>query len=410
VSSMQPETIPDEGGDIDFGVSGKIVLLSGLTLSSYALFGLSPVLPAIAAHFSAYPNAGLLTRMLISAVGIVVAVSSPIVGAIADRVGPRRVLLVGLTLYVVAGCAPFFLRSLYAILLSRVIVGLAVAAVGAVILVILVTHSSGSARNRWLGYLTTTATIVSIFYAPVVGYIGSFGWRWVFLTFILAFPLIGLTLLGIAPDAATADSVRTQTHSSSRFSLGTPLNYIVFVLLAGTILIGPAVYVPFRLREIGITSSSSIGLLLIPASAAGVVAGFSYGWIRAKLSIQTTFMVGFCAMALGLFVTAAAHEALQAVAGQILTGFGTGINMPSIFLLASVTGPDAYRARTMGFTKSGVFGGPMIAQLLFEPIVARTTIAFVLCLFAASSSAFALYYARQSIQQRRALVQQTQLR
>jgi MFS family permease len=403
-----PQVTKRDGGDIEFGVSGKIVLLSGLTLSSYALFGLSPVLPAIAAHFSQYVNAGLLTRMLVSAVGIVVAISSPIVGAIADRVGPRRVLVVGLTIYVLAGCAPFFLESLYAILLSRIIVGLAVAAVGAVILVILVSHSAGSARNRWLGYLTTTATIVSIFYSPVVGYIGSFGWRWVFLTFLLAFPLIVLTLLGIPPDQVRgpSESARARTIGHSGFRLGTPIKYVVFVLLAGTVLIGPAVFIPFQLREIGIASSKTIGLLLIPGSVAGVIAGFSYGWIRSKLSMQTTFVAGFSIMTIGLLLIASAHEANQVVAGQIMTGFGTGINMPSIFFLASITGPDEFRARTMGFTKSGVFGGPMIGQLLFEPLVVRTSIAFVLLLFALSCAAFSVYYARQSFNLRRVLVEQ----
>jgi hypothetical protein len=81
-----------DDASIDFGLAGKVVLLSGLTLSSYALFGLSPILPAIAAHFSQTPDAGLLTRLLISAAGIMVAVASPIVGYI-GRFGWRWAFL-----------------------------------------------------------------------------------------------------------------------------------------------------------------------------------------------------------------------------------------------------------------------------------------------------------------------------
>jgi MFS family permease len=397
------------GASIDFGLAGKIVLLSGLTLSSYALFGLSPVLPAIAAHFSHTPDAGLLTRSLISAAGIVVAVASPIVGAIADRIGARRVLMLGLIAYVLAGCAPFFLDSLYAILLSRMVMGLAIAAVGAVILAILVTHSTGAARNRWLGYLTTTATIVSVFYSPIVGYIGRFGWRWVFLTFLFALPLLILTMVGIEadPPREPLENHREVSGKPSGFSLGTPLAFIIFVFVAGAVLISPSVYIPFRLREIGITDSGSIGMLLIPASIAGVVAGFSYGWIRSKLSMSSTFVIGFFAVAIGLLTTATAHDAPQVVAGQIMTGFGTGINMPSIFVLAANAGSDAFRARTMGFAKTGVYGGPMLGQLLLEPVIARTNFATVLSLLGAACAAFGVHYLRQVITQHRAPVRQT---
>jgi MFS family permease len=396
---MQENASMRDGANIDFGLSGKVVLLSGLTLSSYALFGLSPVLPAIAAHFSYIPDAGLLTRLLISAAGIAVAVTSPIVGAIADRFGARRVLILGLIVYALAGCAPFFLDSLYAILLSRIVMGLAIAAVGAVILAILVTHSSGAARNRWLGYLTTTATIVSVFYSPVVGYIGRFGWRWPFLTFLFALPLVVLTVIGIARDPERM-MVTKRSEGTSKlvgFSLGTPLGFIIFVLVAGAVLVSPGVYIPFRLREIGITDSGSIGMLLIPASIAGVGAGFSYGWIRSKLSMSLTFVIGFSAMAVGLLTTATAHESLQVVVGQVMTGFGTGINMPSIFVLASLAGSDAFRARTMGFAKTGVYGGPMLGQLMLEPVIVRTNFATVLSLLSLGCAAFAVHYARQVI-------------
>jgi ACDE family multidrug resistance protein len=196
-------------------------------------------------------------------------------------------------------------------------------------------------------------------------------------------------------------------NKSAGFSLGTPLGFIVFVLVAGAVLVSPAVYIPFRIREVGITDSASIGMLLIPASISGVVAGFSYGWIRSKLSMSLTFVIGFSAMAVGLLTTATAHGAVQVVVAQIITGFGTGINMPSFFLLASLAGSDAFRARTMGFAKSGVYGGPMLGQLLLEPVIARTNFATVLSLLSLGCAAFAVHYLRRVISQHRAPVQQT---
>jgi hypothetical protein len=73
-------------GRLELGLAGKIVILFGLTLSSYGLFGLAPVLPAIAASFRDVPNADFLTRKMVSTLGIFVAIVSPL-AAVAASVG-----------------------------------------------------------------------------------------------------------------------------------------------------------------------------------------------------------------------------------------------------------------------------------------------------------------------------------
>lgn len=391
---MQIRAVDIDRGRLDFGFAGKIVVLFGLTLSSYGLFGLSPVLPAIAAAFPGEPNAGFLTRLMVSSLGIFVAVVSPVVGAIADRVGRRRVLLASLLLYALAGCAPFFLNSLYAIVAVRIFQGIAVAAFGAVVLVMLVTHSTGAARNRWLGYLTMFATCMSIVYSPLVGYIGHYGWRWPFLTYAIALPLFLLAWVGFKADPpwVAQDNPRDVEPAAPRFSLGTPIKYVIFVMLAGAALVAAQIFLPFRLREIGIKDSKTIGLLLMPSAATSAIAGLVYGWLRARASMSSTFVLGFCLMAVGLAVIATAGGVPQFVIGQAIAGFGQGLNMPNYFGLAAVTGPDAYRARTMGFAKSGVYGGPLIAQFLLEPIVARTNFAVGVGLTSVMCAAFALFF------------------
>lgn len=403
---MPAQATGSDDVDVKFGLAGKIVVLSGLVLPSYALFGISPVLPAIAAQFSRDPHAGPLARMLISAAGLTVAVTSPVIGAMADRFGARRVLLIGLIVYAFAGCIPFVLDNLYIILLFRMVMGFSVAAVGTVILVILVTHSTGTARNRWLGYLMTAATLTPILYIPLVGYIGHFGWRWPFLSYAITLPLFVMSIVGFPPDQprAVEPKAKDKAISARRFALGTPPAFIIFVFAAGTVLVSPTVYIPFRMREMGITDSSMIGMLMIPLSLAGAIAGFSYGWIRSKLSVPTVFVVGFSATAAGLVLTATAHEVIQVIVGQVFTGFGSSINFPNIYGLAAVTGSDAYRARTIGFSKSGVYGGPVIGQILLEPIIVRTNFKFALCIIALSAASFALLYAWQLIGRRQVVV------
>jgi len=193
-------------GTIDLNGAGRVALLCAGILSSFAQAGLYPILPAIEAHFKSYPEAGMLSRLLVSVIGVMIVVGAPFMGALADRYGRRRLLLGSMVLYGVAGCAGFFLDSLYGLILSRILVGLATAAIGAIVLAIVVTHSVGQARNRWLGYTNTVGVFCSVLLLPIVGALGHYGWHWPFLLHAIAFPLLFLSYLGIEPDKPVAQS------------------------------------------------------------------------------------------------------------------------------------------------------------------------------------------------------------
>jgi predicted MFS family arabinose efflux permease len=260
--------------------------------------------------------------------------------------------------------------------------------------VILVTHSSGRARHQWLGYLNTTSTLSSLFYMPIVGYIGHFGWHWPFLTYAIAAPVFFLALIGIAPDTPRIAAISTPAEAiasnSGGFVLGTPLAFIVFALASGTVLVTPMLYIPFRLRDMGITDPAIISMLLISGSITGALGAFTYGALRTRLSLSGTFVLTFLVMAAGLLLTATAEVKAQVVVGQILVGYSLGISMPNLYALASITGADAYRARTIGFTKMGIYGGPMLGQILLEPVIAHTSAKVVLCLISGAAVALAL--------------------
>jgi MFS family permease len=388
--NMHLQTNDREKGSVNFGFAGKVVVLFGLTLSSYGFFGPSPVLPSIEAAYSSDPNAGLLSRLIVSALGVVVAITSPVVGAVADRVGARRVLVAALLLYALAGCAPFFLDNLYAIVATRIVFGLSVAAFGAVVMTMLVANSSGAMRNRWLGYMTTVGTVTGIFLYPLVGHIGEISWRLPFLTYAIGIPFLLLSIIGFPRDAPHVPATQTKTAPSRslRCSLGTPFGYVVFALLVGAALMSPSMFAPFRIREIGITDSSVMGNLMIPFAAASVVSAFSYGWLRSRLSIEMTFVLGFTAMAIGTAALAASDTVGGFIVGQVLAGLGLGVNSPNLFAVGATVGDDAYRARTIGFTKSGIYGGPIIGQLILEPVLKQTSFSFAFAVISFGCVAF----------------------
>src|SRR5689334_16693456 len=82
-----------------------IALLMAASLTTMANATISPALPGLARLFVDDPNTAMLVRLLVPAPSLSVALCAPFAGLVADRWGRRPLLLVGVTLFVIAGCA-----------------------------------------------------------------------------------------------------------------------------------------------------------------------------------------------------------------------------------------------------------------------------------------------------------------
>ncbi|MFX5907278.1 MFS transporter, partial [Acinetobacter baumannii] len=80
-------------------------------------------------------------------------------------------------LYGVVGMAPLVLSDLWAILASRVAVGVAEALIYVLSTTMITEHFSGPARDRWLAGQTAFASISALIFFNVGGVLGGFGWR-----------------------------------------------------------------------------------------------------------------------------------------------------------------------------------------------------------------------------------------
>ncbi|MEZ0171104.1 MFS transporter [Microvirga sp. TS319] len=90
-----------------------IALLMAASLTTMANATISPALPGLKRLFADDPNAAMLVRLLVPAPSLSVAIFAPFAGLIADRYGRRCMLLVGVILFVIAGCAGLLLRDLH---------------------------------------------------------------------------------------------------------------------------------------------------------------------------------------------------------------------------------------------------------------------------------------------------------
>src|SRR4030042_4851379 len=101
-------------------------ILASATLTVMAGSIIAPVLNPMIAELGVPASA---TRLIITTHGIVIAILSPIVGIIIDKIVIRKPFIAVLLLYAVAGGAGFFISDYWLLISSRILFGAGVAAI-----------------------------------------------------------------------------------------------------------------------------------------------------------------------------------------------------------------------------------------------------------------------------------------
>ncbi len=163
------------------GTQQALVLVVLATLPTLAIAALVPVLPTLFERFRDVPQAQWLVPMILTIPSLCVALFSSLIGAIADRFGRRRALLLSLAGFTAFGLGPFLVDNLYAILGTRFVVGVAEAGIVTIGNALMGDYFSAEERHRWLAVQTVVGPFAAVAYVLLGGMLGAWSWRGPFL-------------------------------------------------------------------------------------------------------------------------------------------------------------------------------------------------------------------------------------
>ena len=129
------------------------------------LFVISPLLPLIA---SEYRTSSAAAGLCVTVFSLVYMVSAPLFGAIADRIGRRRVLIYSLAAFAVANLATAAAGNLTALLAARLLAGAAAAGVSPSIYALVGAAAPSQRRATWLA-LVVSGLLVSLALGAPIG-------------------------------------------------------------------------------------------------------------------------------------------------------------------------------------------------------------------------------------------------
>jgi MFS family permease len=375
-----------------------IMLLLPITMAVMGVSLLTAVVPLMYEHFKAVPNhAYLIQGGVMTMPSIWIVLFSPVAGWLADRFGRRNILLAAMAVYAFVGIAPTFLDSLYAIIASRVGVGICESIVMTVSTTLICDYFSGKSRERWLAGQTATASLAACIIIPLGGVLAShFGWRGPFYLYFYSLVLVvGVWLFIWEP---TTEAERRAASASTSVSIAFP--WARMLALCGLTVVAAIMFYSIitqngnALATLGVREPSRAGLLTMIASLGVPIGTFGY-WFASRLRIGWLLFLNFALIGIGFFGMGHANAPGEYVAFAFINQIGCGLVLPTMLVWTTRDLPFEIRGRGNGMWQGsfaiGQFASGMVLQLLGDQFGGRLLPAFtvlsVIC-FAVAAAAF----------------------
>ncbi|AGB31946.1 major facilitator family multidrug efflux transporter [Natrinema pellirubrum DSM 15624] len=356
-----------------------VVAAATLTVMAGAILG--PIVPQIRDELGV---SGSAAGLIITTHGGVIVLASPVVGALVDRVGPRRPLVGGLFVYGLGGGAGLLVDSFLPLLASRVVLGLGTAAVYTSVTVLIYDLYEGQAMERALGYRSSANSAGAAVWPLVGGAAGSLAWNAPFGIYLVAVPL-GLLAAATVPEVgASSGDDETAANGSGRADgaerggggvlavfrdrPALPLVYLLY-FGANALLYVIVVYYPQLLSGIGVTSSLRISLYLAANGAAGGVSAIAYDRLLGYADRSTLVFAAFVLWASGLATATVVDTAVGAAVPVVLFGLGIGLVFPSTFAWVEALVPPDRQGQFSSYIASVGYTGQFLSPVLFGALV-----------------------------------------
>lgn len=350
-----------------------VALLMAASLTTMANATISPALPGLERLFADDPNAALLTRLLVPAPSLAVAICAPLAGLAIDSFGRRVLLLVGVVLFVIAGSAGLYLPSLPAIFASRLVLGVAVALIMTAQTALVGDYFSGDARNAMTGMQISARNFGGLAFISLAGWTAALSPRLPFAIYgpaAVFLPLMWKVIVDPPLRARRVDGVPAADETGRKWIA--PLALLVLLqALTNMIFFVMPTQMSFFLETNGHDAAVMTGAVLGAVMLSGGAFALAYPRIQRATGYGGIFLLGYAAMALGFALLALSAQTPMLLAAATAIGAGYALVSPSFVALALNLAPARRRGVSGGVLTASIFIGQFVSPLVSTPVITR---------------------------------------
>lgn len=325
-----------------------------------------PILPAMLDLRGATSrNIGLA----LSAYTLAALVSTPLLGAVADRLGRKKVIVPCVFLFGVSGLLITQTRSFWLVLVWRACQGIGVGGMLNTVVAAIGDMYQEPERSRAMGWRVTVQALTNATVPLVSGALATLAW---FLPFYLHSAAILLGIVVAVRLREPSGAARTRGYLLKALSAMANTraiwlffsNFMGFVLLYGIIVYMPILVV----RQFGLTTLHS-GLAISVAAGMSAVIASQAGRISRAFSERKRVLWGFVCCGLSHLLVGVAGNYAVVLAGMGLWGLGFGVLMPTLNSAAAGLASSELRAGVLSVFTLLIYLGQTVSPPFFALFV-----------------------------------------
>ncbi|MDB9314387.1 MFS transporter [Spirulina sp. CS-785/01] len=298
---------------------------------------------------------------------LTIALCSPILGILADRVGQKKVLMVSLVCYALTGVLGGVLQSFPLLLVTRAGLGIATGGIAAASLGFLTRqYPSGEAKTQAIAYIASSLALSNIFYPILGGLVGLIHWRVPFTLYGVGLPLALLVFWQLPPQSPRIiDKPPPNLKAQFWRKSGTWLWLALLGLTSASVYV-IAIYLPQYLVATFATGTLTNGVLLaMQAIGAALISALGVKRVSQHLGIIPTVSLGWGIMALSYAILPQLPSIPLVSVFVLILGMGVGLVLPNLYNALSNQAP-AHQQSTILAAGTGInFLGQFLSPTLF---------------------------------------------
>jgi MFS family permease len=326
--------------------SARLMVMTSIMFFGVVSISMVPAMPAIAKVFGGGGNGTAFAQTLLVAPAFCMMVGSPIAGRLSQLVGPRRLMMLSICLYILSGMFALVAPNGTSFLISRLLLGFANAQIAALALGLLGDFEAVS-RAKLMGLAGMLSAIAAVLGVATCGWLTqAFGWRAGFVVFI--WPVFLLPAAFWAMPARPEAVTEKNNWQDALVPLKAALPTYGLVSLLALMMFATTLEGPFILAERGLTNAADLGDILSVTCVLSALSAGSYGWFAARYDERLQLQFLFFAYLVAATLIFAGQGVTLAVAGIIVSGIACGVTLAILGTRLSFRLPHEQMTTGMG--------------------------------------------------------------
>lgn len=342
----------------------SILSLSLLTVMAGA--AVAPALGLIQEYFTDTDRG--LVQMIVSMPAFFIALSNLFLfRPLSKRLRARTLLIIGLVLYVIFGCAAGLFSNIVLILICRVFVGIGVGFIMPLSTGLLSFYFTKDKQAPLMGYSSALNMMGGVVATLIAGGLAMISWRLSFLVYLLGLISIILSLIWMPNEKIYDPGHNSRTGGSMKQYL--PYIAVMF-FMSLTFFIYPSSFA-LECTKSGALSQGMIAPVMAMMDVFGFIGGLAFPHLRRRAGTATKYIAPVL-FVLSYVLLGLCGGIIGVLSGSAFVGLANGIGVP--FLMTSASAKAGRKAATavMPLLSASLYAAQFLTPVILS-VVSRIT-------------------------------------